>query len=131
MAPKELGKLFSLFHYDSNLKFREQREKNEPYVFVVVVFDGRYAIVEELCGLGAKVHTCSRNEAELSECLSHWHTKGFRVTGSVCDVLNPSQREELIHKVSSLFDGKLNILVSGPPCTSKAYCVKIMHLTSS
>ncbi|XP_062085040.1 tropinone reductase homolog At5g06060-like [Humulus lupulus] len=71
-----------------------------------------YAVVEELCGLGAKVHTCSRNQAELSECLSQWHTKGFRVTGSVCDVLSSSQREELIHKVSSMFDGKLNILIN-------------------
>ncbi|XP_062085041.1 tropinone reductase homolog At2g29330-like [Humulus lupulus] len=71
-----------------------------------------YAIVEELCGLGAKVHTCSWNETQLNECLSHWETKEFRVTGSVCDVLSPSQREELIHKVSSLFDGKLNILIN-------------------
>ncbi|KAF4387916.1 hypothetical protein F8388_005533 [Cannabis sativa] len=59
-----------------------------------------YAIVEELCGLGAIVHTCSFNEAQLSECLSTWESKGFRVTGSVCDLLNPSQREELIHKNS-------------------------------
>uniref|UniRef100_A0A803PUE9 Uncharacterized protein n=1 Tax=Cannabis sativa TaxID=3483 RepID=A0A803PUE9_CANSA len=71
-----------------------------------------YAIVEELCGLGAIVHTCSFNEAQLSECLSTWESKGFRVTGSVCDLLNPSQREELIHKVSYLFDGKLNILIN-------------------
>lgn len=69
--------------------------------------------MEELAGLGAKVHTCSRNEAELSECLSRWETKGFRVSGSVCDVLSRAEREEVVHKVSSLFDGKLHILVSG------------------
>uniref|UniRef100_A0A803R6B7 Tropinone reductase I n=1 Tax=Cannabis sativa TaxID=3483 RepID=A0A803R6B7_CANSA len=69
-----------------------------------------HAIVEELCGLGAKVHTCSRNQSELSECLSQWETKGFQVTGSVCDVMTPSQRQHLILKVSSLFHGKLNIL---------------------
>jgi Tropinone reductase 1 len=71
-----------------------------------------HAIVEELCGLGAKVHTCSRNQSELSECLSQWETKGFQVTGSVCDVMTPSQRQHLILKVSSLFHGKLNILIN-------------------
>ncbi|KAJ7947592.1 putative Tropinone reductase [Quillaja saponaria] len=40
------------------------------------------AIVEELAGLGAIVHTCSRNDIELSACLSDWKKKGFQVTGS-------------------------------------------------
>ncbi|KAL5580926.1 hypothetical protein UlMin_013368 [Ulmus minor] len=71
-----------------------------------------YAIVEELAGLGATVHTCSRNEAELNGCLSQWESKGFRVTGSVCDVLSLENRGELINTVSSLFDGKLNILIN-------------------
>ncbi|KAB2606962.1 tropinone reductase [Pyrus ussuriensis x Pyrus communis] len=70
-----------------------------------------YAIVEELAGLGAIVHTCSRNEVDLNDCLSQWEKKGFQVTGSVCDVVSKTQREELINKVSSLFEGKLNILV--------------------
>nr|XP_011459242.1 PREDICTED: tropinone reductase homolog At1g07440-like isoform X2 [Fragaria vesca subsp. vesca] len=70
-----------------------------------------YAIVEELAGLGARVHTCSRNEAQLHECLSQWKKKGLhQVTGSVCDVVSKIHREELIHRVSSLFHGKLNIL---------------------
>ena len=69
--------------------------------------------MEELAGLGASVHTCSRNQAQLDECLSRWKMKGFpQVTGSVCDVVSKTQREELIHKVSSLFNGKLDILVS-------------------
>jgi len=67
--------------------------------------------VEELAGLGATVHTCCRNEAQLNECLKEWKTKEFRVTGSVCDVVSRTQREELISTVSSLFNGKLNILV--------------------
>ncbi|KAK9940608.1 hypothetical protein M0R45_017260 [Rubus argutus] len=72
-----------------------------------------YAIVEELAGLGASVHTCSRNEAQLNECLSRWKMKGFyQVTGSVCDVVSKTQREDLIHKVSSLFNGKLDILIN-------------------
>ncbi|KAI5321878.1 hypothetical protein L3X38_030950 [Prunus dulcis] len=70
-----------------------------------------YAIVEELAGLGATIHTCSRNEVQLNDCLSQWKMKGFdQVTGSVCDVVSKAQREELINKVSSLFHGKLNIL---------------------
>lgn len=37
---------------------------------------------------------------------------GFKVTGSVCDLLHREQRENLIETVSSVFHGKLNILVS-------------------
>ncbi|KAM4095746.1 hypothetical protein ACJW30_08G052400 [Castanea mollissima] len=59
-----------------------------------------YAIVEELASLGATVHACSRNEAQLNECLHEWKMKGFRVTGS----------EELMSRVSYMFNGKLNIL---------------------
>ncbi|XP_022634150.1 tropinone reductase-like isoform X1 [Vigna radiata var. radiata] len=71
-----------------------------------------YAIVEELAQLGATVHTCSRNEAELNESLNEWTTKGYRVTGSVCDVASRIDREELMARVSSQFNGKLNILVN-------------------
>eukprot|EP00257_Ricinus_communis_P005859 XP_002520509.3 LOW QUALITY PROTEIN: tropinone reductase homolog At5g06060-like [Ricinus communis] len=71
-----------------------------------------YAIVEELAGLGASIHTCSRNEAELNSCLHVWKAKGFQVTGSVCDVSSPAEREKLIETVSSQFDGKLNILIN-------------------
>lgn len=72
-----------------------------------------FAIVEELARLGAKVHTCARNEVQLNECLSQWKMKGFhQVTGSVCDLVSKPQREELINKVSSLFNGKINILIN-------------------
>ena len=78
----------------------------------------RFAIVEELARLGAKVHTCARNEIQLNECISQWKMKGFhQVTRSVCDLVSKPQRDELINKVSSLFNGKLNILVSGTPFT--------------
>ncbi|KAG8651355.1 tropinone reductase homolog At5g06060 isoform X1 [Manihot esculenta] len=70
------------------------------------------ATVEELAGLGARVHTCSRNEAELSKCLKEWEAKGFVVTGSVCDVTSRAQREKLIEQVGSLFNGNLNIFVN-------------------
>ncbi|XP_075635142.1 tropinone reductase homolog At2g29170-like isoform X2 [Castanea sativa] len=71
-----------------------------------------YAVVEELASLGAFVHTCSRNEAQLNVCLHEWKTKGFRVTDSVCDVASRAQREELISTIFSLFNGKLNILIN-------------------
>ncbi|XP_048325672.2 tropinone reductase homolog At5g06060 isoform X1 [Ziziphus jujuba] len=71
-----------------------------------------HAVVEELAGFGAAVHTCSRNEAELTKCLKEWRDKGFLVTGSVCDASLKPQREKLVQEVASLFNGKLNILVN-------------------
>ncbi|XP_074310116.1 tropinone reductase homolog At5g06060-like [Silene latifolia] len=70
------------------------------------------AIVEELVGLGARVHTCARNETDLQTCLSDWKSRGMSITGSVCDVSSRPQREKLIEEVTSVFDGKLNILVN-------------------
>lgn len=72
-----------------------------------------YAVVEELAGLGAKVHTCSRNPQQLSDCMAKWNSLGLGslVTTSVCDLSVPQQRIDLITHVSSLFSGKLNILV--------------------
>ncbi|CBI16064.3 unnamed protein product, partial [Vitis vinifera] len=69
-----------------------------------------HAIVEELAGLGATIHTCSRKETELNECLKDWKAKGFGVSGSVCDVSSRAQREKLMQTTSSVFNGKLNIL---------------------
>ncbi|XP_059429604.1 tropinone reductase homolog At5g06060-like [Corylus avellana] len=71
-----------------------------------------YATVEELAGLGATVHTCSRNQGDLNKCLHEWEAKGFRVTGSVCDLVSRPQREELMNTISHQFDGKLNILIN-------------------
>ncbi|KAJ9698506.1 hypothetical protein PVL29_007537 [Vitis rotundifolia] len=71
-----------------------------------------HAIVEELAGLGATIHTCSRKETELNECLKDWKAKGFEVSGSVCDLSSRAQREKLMETVSSVFNGKLNILVN-------------------
>ncbi|KAL7598600.1 tropinone reductase homolog At5g06060 [Lactuca sativa] len=71
-----------------------------------------YAVVEELAELGAAVHTCSRNEAELNQRLQEWSAKCFNVTGCVCDLSSRPQREQLVEQVSSLFGGKLNILIN-------------------
>ncbi|XP_031253965.1 tropinone reductase homolog At2g29360-like [Pistacia vera] len=70
------------------------------------------AIVEEFAELGANVYTCARTEDELKECISGWETKGFKVSGSVCDVSSRSERESLMKEVSSLFNGKLDILIN-------------------
>ena len=80
----------------------------------------RHAVVEELARLGATVHTCARTESVLNECLQQWKMKGFKVTGSVCDVTSETERQQLMSTVSSQFDGKLNILVSHPLLTSLA-----------
>ncbi|KAG5557822.1 hypothetical protein RHGRI_007908 [Rhododendron griersonianum] len=71
-----------------------------------------HAIVEELATLGATVYTCSRNEAELNRCLQGWAAKGFSVSCSVCDASSRPQLEQLFDKVSSLFNGKLSILIN-------------------
>ncbi|KAI7736103.1 hypothetical protein M8C21_004232 [Ambrosia artemisiifolia] len=71
-----------------------------------------YAIVEELAGFGAAVHTCSRNQQEIDQRLEEWKDKGYEVTASVCDISSKEEREELINKVSSVFGGRLNILIN-------------------
>ncbi|KAL3512393.1 hypothetical protein ACH5RR_025110 [Cinchona calisaya] len=69
-------------------------------------------MVEELAAIGATVHTFSRNEAELIELLQEWSPKGFKVTGSVSDAPSREQRAKTIERVSSIFYGKLNVLVN-------------------
>lgn len=71
-----------------------------------------HAIVEELAGFGAAVHITSRHENEIEECLRNWREKGYTVTGSVSDASVPVDREKLIKTISSVFGGKLNILVN-------------------
>ncbi|XAR50909.1 Tropinone reductase I [Bertholletia excelsa] len=83
-----------------------------------------YAIVEELAGFGAAVYTCSRNQNELSERLQEWESKGYKVSGSVCDLSSRAQREELMKSVSSVFHGKLNVLVNNAARTLLKYATK-------
>ncbi|KAK9127013.1 hypothetical protein Scep_015859 [Stephania cephalantha] len=71
-----------------------------------------HAVVEELAGFGAVVHTCSRKQEELNACLRDWSSKGFRVTGSVCDLSLREGRQNLMDTVSSAFHGNLNILIN-------------------
>ncbi|EYU19938.1 hypothetical protein ABFS82_06G073900 [Erythranthe guttata] len=71
-----------------------------------------YATVEELAEMGATVYTCSRNQEELTQRLQEWSSKGFKVSGSVCDASSREQRVQLMEKVSSSFNGKLNILIN-------------------
>lgn len=81
-------------------------------VSLFIFFLFRFAIVEELAGFGATIHTCSRNQKELDEKIQEWKGKGFKVTGSVCDLYIREEREQLIQTVSSVLEGKLDILVS-------------------
>ncbi|ESQ51436.1 hypothetical protein EUTSA_v10017106mg [Eutrema salsugineum] len=71
-----------------------------------------HAIVEELAGFGARIHVCDISETMLNQSLSEWEKKEFRVSGSICDVSSHPERETLMHTVSAIFDGKLNILVN-------------------
>ncbi|KAF3788199.1 Tropinone reductase-like protein [Nymphaea thermarum] len=70
------------------------------------------AIVEELAGMGALVHTCSRNEQELGSCLNEWKQLGYHVSGSASDVSLRHEREKLMAETATIFGGKLNILIS-------------------
>ena len=72
----------------------------------------RHAIVVELAGFGCRVHACDLSETLLNQSLCEWKKKGFQVSGSVCDVSCRSEREKLMQTVSTMFNGKLNILVS-------------------
>ncbi|KAL7265352.1 hypothetical protein ACSBR1_003175 [Camellia fascicularis] len=82
-------------------------------IYCFDVLFSQYAIVEELAGFGATVHTCSKNEKELNERLQEWESYAkLNLSVSICDLSSRAQREELMKTVSSVFDGKLNILVS-------------------
>ncbi|KAF0925443.1 hypothetical protein E2562_016663 [Oryza meyeriana var. granulata] len=76
------------------------------------------AIVEELAGFGARVHTCSRNDADLQECLRRWNAAAGEggltapVTASVCDVSVRGDREALVAAARRAFGGRLDILVN-------------------
>ncbi|XP_057845190.1 tropinone reductase homolog At5g06060 [Cryptomeria japonica] len=69
-------------------------------------------VVEELAGFGAAVYTCARTEKDLNECLTEWKDAGLNVGGSPCDLTSRTAREELMEKVSSFCNGKLNILIN-------------------
>ncbi|XP_013614185.1 PREDICTED: tropinone reductase homolog At2g29310-like isoform X2 [Brassica oleracea var. oleracea] len=80
-----------------------------------------YAIVEELAGFGAKIHVCDISETLLNKSLSEWEKKGFKVSGSVCDVTSRPERETLMQTISSLFNGKLDIFLSHPLLKASGY----------
>ncbi|KAG4400826.1 hypothetical protein GLYMA_07G136100v4 [Glycine max] len=76
-----------------------------------------HAIVEELAEFGAAVHICARNQDDIDKCLEEWKGKGLTVTGSVCDLQCSDQRKRLMEILSSIFHGKLNILVNNAATT--------------
>ncbi|KXG34055.1 tropinone reductase homolog At5g06060 [Sorghum bicolor] len=73
------------------------------------------AIVEELAGLGVRVHTCARTAGDLDECLRAWAADASltgRVTASVCDVSVRGERERLVSAARAELGRKLDILVN-------------------
>ncbi|XP_020885357.1 tropinone reductase homolog At2g29290 isoform X2 [Arabidopsis lyrata subsp. lyrata] len=48
------------------------------------------AVVEELSMLGARVHTCARDETQLQERLREWQGKGFQVNNAGTFILKPT-----------------------------------------
>ncbi|OMO90471.1 Short-chain dehydrogenase/reductase SDR [Corchorus olitorius] len=98
--------------YGSTKGARAMNQLTKDLAFEWAKDNIRYAIIEELGALGARIHTCSRSESDINKCLLEWQAKGFQVTGSVCDVSSQAQREKLINTVSSEFGGKLNILIN-------------------
>ncbi|EAZ14722.1 hypothetical protein OsJ_04647 [Oryza sativa Japonica Group] len=73
------------------------------------------AIVEELAGFGVRVHTCSRHDADLQDCLRRWNAAdggglgggaAAPVTASVCDVSVRGDREALVAAARAAFAGK-------------------------
>lgn len=55
------------------------------------------------------MHTCSGNEAQLNVCLQEWDMKKRQASGSVCDLVSPSDRKELINKVSSPMENSTSL----------------------
>ena len=71
--------------------------------------------MEELAGLGVRVHTCARTAADLDECLRAWAADARltgRVTASVCDVSVRGDRERLVAAARAELGPKLDILVN-------------------
>ncbi|KAM0835014.1 hypothetical protein ACQ4PT_063213 [Festuca glaucescens] len=89
------------------------RSPCEEFAFLCAMMR-RYAVVEELSALGAPCTPALGRSGAPSAEMKEWEAKGFRVTGSVCDVSVREQRERLIRDVADRFAGKLNILVTHP-----------------
>jgi hypothetical protein len=105
---------------------------NCSFIFVLWKF-GYYMLLSGmllLAGLGATVHTCGRNKAQLNECLHECKTKEFWVTSSLYNAVSRVQQEELISIVSSLFNGKLNILISYKTSISLLLSYFAWHFTT-
>ncbi|KIZ05269.1 hypothetical protein MNEG_2690 [Monoraphidium neglectum] len=83
------------------------------------------AIAEELGSLGAEVYICSRNADELGAALADLRAQGIAAQGSVADVSERRQCEELIVRVSAAFGGKLDVLINNVGTNIRKPCVDI------
>ncbi|CAN8247312.1 unnamed protein product [Cochlearia groenlandica] len=107
-AASGLGFVFVLLYYHPKMVTRFQRK----LIMFLENVSYRYVIVEELASFGARVHVCDISQTLLNQSLKVCEEKGFQVSGSLCDVTSRAERESVMQTVSSLFDGKLNILVN-------------------
>ena len=71
-----------------------------------------YEITSELCSLGAKVLTCSRNIDELKICEKEWKEKGFDVHICAVDVANVDGQKALEKESRRIFGNRLDCLVN-------------------
>ncbi|RPI18268.1 MAG: SDR family oxidoreductase [Ignavibacteriae bacterium] len=69
------------------------------------------AIAEELLSLGAEVFTIGRNEQDLNDTIIEFSSKGYKLSGRICDVTNAEQRKELFNEIENRW-GKLDILIN-------------------
>ena len=71
------------------------------------------AIVESLASHGAIVHTCARTSSDVDSAVREWTSRGWRVSGAVCDVSDAASRASLVAgQRRGGFGGRVDILVS-------------------
>jgi Tropinone reductase 1 len=75
------------------------------------------AIVEELALKGSHILTCSRNAAELEQCVEDWQAQGLDVAGVAADVSTKQGRDELMNEIYNWLETKkksktLDILIN-------------------
>jgi Tropinone reductase 1 len=68
--------------------------------------------VESLASHGAIVHTCARTSSDVDSAVREWTSRGWRVSGAVCDVSDAASRASLVADASRRFGGRVDILVS-------------------
>lgn len=69
------------------------------------------AIANEFLKLGAEVFIVARDQDNLSLTLTEWLKEGYKVHGTLCDVTDKKQRQELTETIKKQW-GELNVLIN-------------------